>query len=188
MNATPPSQEPMPSAALQQLGKAIAGAPDAPTPVQSTPPPAQFIRGVVEVINLDGTLGVSINGAPADPVTGLYTQCERLAHVVVTVGTTVELHVFGTRMVVDGALAVTNVAPGSSGLLPIGGSCPFFGTSVPTNFLLMDGSAFSGSTYPALAAVLGTTVLPDARGRVIAGTGSVGTNSQPTLTLGAVGG
>jgi len=32
--------------------------------------------------------------------------------------------------------------------------------------LLVDGSAFSGVTYPLLAAILGTTTLPDSRGRV----------------------
>lgn len=171
-----------PSGPMQSLARAIAGAPEAPTPVPPTPPAAQFARGQVDSINADGTLQVFINGA-ATSVT-----CDRLAHVVVVAGSVVELHIFGTRMVVDGALAVTNVSPGALGFVPIGSAVPFFGTSVPTNWLFMDGSTFSGATYPTLAAVLGSTTLPDARGRAIVGVGSVGTNSQPTLALGDVGG
>lgn len=39
------------------------------------------------------------------------------------------------------------------------------GAIVPTNWLVMDGSAFSGSTWPLLAAFLGGTTLPDMRDR-----------------------
>jgi len=46
-------------------------------------------------------------------------------------------------------------------------------------YLLCDGSTFSAATYPALAAILGTTTLPDARGSVFAtlnqGTGRITT-------------
>jgi microcystin-dependent protein len=91
-------------------------------------------------------------------------------------------------MVVDGALA-TSIAGGTFGLVPIGASVPFHGSTVPTNWLLMDGSTFSGTTYPDLMASLGGTTLPDARGRMIAGTGGIGgSNTQPNLPLGSVGG
>lgn len=41
----------------------------------------------------------------------------------------------------------------------------WIGASFPVPFLLCDGSAFSGSTYPILAQFLGGTTLPDFRGR-----------------------
>lgn len=41
--------------------------------------------------------------------------------------------------------------------------------SPPDGWLFCDGAAFSGTTYPGLAAVLGATTVPDLRGRVVVG-------------------
>lgn len=64
-------------------------------------------------------------------------------------------------------------------IMPSGVSVPFAGSSVPSGWLLCDGSAVSRSAYPSLFAAIGTTYgvgdgsttfnLPDSRGRVVAG-------------------
>lgn len=53
--------------------------------------------------------------------------------------------------------------------VPVGAILPFYGTSAPTNYLICDGSTFSGATYPALQTVLGGTTLPDLKGRFLVG-------------------
>ena len=83
---------------------------------------------------------------------------------------------------------------------PSGTLLDFAGSSVPAGFLACDGTSYLRSTYPALFTVLGGTSspwglpdgthfnVPDLRGRVTAGVGSVGTNTQPTLILAGTGG
>ena len=59
---------------------------------------------------------------------------------------------------------------------PVGSIIMWVSPSIPTNYLICDGSVFSGATYPQLAIVLGGTTLPDMRGYVPRGldtTGSV---------------
>lgn len=46
-------------------------------------------------------------------------------------------------------------------------------SDLPTGWLWCDGSSFSATTYPQLAALLGGTTLPNAEGRVVAGYGAV---------------
>ena len=67
---------------------------------------------------------------------------------------------------------------------PIGAAVIWFTSTIPSGFLIADGSTFSSATYPALYAVLGTTTLPDLRGRIPVGKSASGTLS----TLGATGG
>ena len=96
----------------------------------------------------------------------------------------------------------------ASDVFPKGMITPFAGTTAPTGWLICDGSTFSATAYPQLAAVLGDTYgtrsgdncfLPDLRGRTIAGRDSVvGTTTANRITsavsgvtattLGAVGG
>lgn len=60
---------------------------------------------------------------------------------------------------------------GSSGG-PIGAGFFWFSSALPTGdgvFLWLDGSTFSGTTYPALATALGGTTLPDFRSRIPVG-------------------
>ena len=74
----------------------------------------------------------------------------------------------------------------------------FAGSAAPAGFLLCDGSAVSRTTYADLYAAIGTTWgagdgsttfnLPDLRGRSSIGQGSLGTNAQPSIALGAAGG
>lgn len=66
--------------------------------------------------------------------------------------------------------------------IPTGAFIPFGGGTVPSGYLLCDGSAVSRTTYAALFAIFSTTFgsgdgsttfnLPDTRGRVIVGKGS----------------
>jgi microcystin-dependent protein len=62
--------------------------------------------------------------------------------------------------------------------VPVGGSVPYHGGTVPAGFVLPQGQNLSATTYPAANAVLGTTygnpgggnfTMPDARGRNLAG-------------------
>lgn len=63
---------------------------------------------------------------------------------------------------IDGNLAVLANAGG----VPICSTVDYFGTSLPAGYLWADGSTFSAVTYPGLAAVLGSTTLPDCREKV----------------------
>ena len=42
-------------------------------------------------------------------------------------------------------------------------------TTAPSGYLICDGSTYSSVTYPALFNVLGTTTLPDFRGKFVRG-------------------
>jgi len=55
---------------------------------------------------------------------------------------------------------------------PVGMIGIWMKSAPPDKHLILDGSSFSGSTYPELAAFLGSTVLPDLRNRTIYGVGS----------------
>jgi len=97
------------------------------------------------------------------------------------------------------------------GKLPAGMLAPFAGSAAPTGWLLCFGQAVSRTTYAALFAAIGTTygagdgsttfLLPDLRGRVVAGLDNMGGTSANRLvetgngspgingdTLGAAGG
>lgn len=64
--------------------------------------------------------------------------------------------------------------------------CGIAGVLVVPPYLNCDGSTFSSSTYPQLAAILGSTTLPDARGRVRAPTNQ-GTGRMSAVTGGVNG-
>ncbi len=74
----------------------------------------------------------------------------------------------------------------------------FAGTSIPKGFLATDGSAVSRTTYADLFAAVGTTWgagdgsttfnVPDLRGRSTIGDNGTGSNGQPSIAVGAVGG
>lgn len=78
------------------------------------------------------------------------------------------------------------------GNIPVGGTIIWFTATPPTDWLICDGSSFSGVTYPDLALVLGGTTLPDMRDvfpigaatKLLGSTGgSLGhTHTQPTHT------
>lgn len=53
--------------------------------------------------------------------------------------------------------------------MPVGAITAYYGTTAPTNWLICDGTSFSSTTYPALAALLGGTTLPNLKGKVVVG-------------------
>lgn len=57
----------------------------------------------------------------------------------------------------------------SASMVPVGCILPYAGSAAPTGWLICDGSTFSSTAYPTLAAVLGGTTLPDMRDRVVIG-------------------
>ena len=87
----------------------------------------------------------------------------------------------------DGNLALID---GVSGVLPIFGvPTGFIGiwpsTVIPAGWLVCDGSTFSAATYPALAAFLGGTTLPNIKGRFVLGLDPA---ASAWNTIGATGG
>jgi len=120
----------------------------------------------------------------------------------------------GDLLVGNGAQSLSRLASGASntvlvsngsgslswtaGINPTATILDYAGASAPGGYLLCNGAAVSRTTYSALYAVISTTYgagdgsttfnVPDLRGRVTAGVGSVGTNAQPTLVLAASGG
>lgn len=76
------------------------------------------------------------------------------------------------------------VASGAgAGLIPAGAIVMWPTATAPAGWLICNGATFSGTTYPALAAALGGTTLPDLRG-----TFPVGKDSGTFSTLGDTGG
>lgn len=59
----------------------------------------------------------------------------------------------------------------ASSAVPAGTVVAFMGQTAPAGWLLCDGTTFDAATYPALAAVLPTTRLPDLRSRFPVGAG-----------------
>jgi microcystin-dependent protein len=84
--------------------------------------------------------------------------------------------------------------------IPPGTPLPFAGVNPPPGFLLAYGQTLLIATYPALASALGTTwgtaaggsfVMPDCRGRILAGADNMGGTAASRLTgyvVGSVGG
>lgn len=78
--------------------------------------------------------------------------------------------------------------------VPIGGTVPFFGGTLPSGFVLPTGQNLAAATYPAANVVLGTTygspgggnfTMPDVRGTVTVGIDTGGTHLSGVTTLGA---
>lgn len=59
-------------------------------------------------------------------------------------------------------------------LVPVGVIQDFVGTVAPAGWFLCYGQTYSSSSYPELFAVLGSTTIPDLRGRVTAGVDNMG--------------
>lgn len=71
----------------------------------------------------------------------------------------------------DGAVqtALTNLGLGDGSALPVGVPVPWPLATPPTGWLKCNGSSFSLASYPALASVFPSGVLPDLRGEFIRG-------------------
>ncbi|WP_261369134.1 phage tail protein [Yersinia mollaretii] len=67
------------------------------------------------------------------------------------------------------AEALTNLGLGDGSLIPIGVPLPYPLSAAPTGWLKCNGSTFSTTTYPKLALVYPSGVLPDMRGNAIRG-------------------
>lgn len=84
------------------IARRIAGAPKARRPfVQRLSP--RFTRGLVCAFNADGTLLITMDGGASA------INADALAGVDVDVGDVVELHTFGTRILVDGYLSAAQM-------------------------------------------------------------------------------
>lgn len=70
-----------------------------------------------------------------------------------------------TKLYVDNAIA--GVSAGASS--PIGSIIIWATNSIPTGYLLCDGSAFNTTTYSLLFIALGTNTVPDCRGYFVRG-------------------
>jgi len=81
--------------------------------------------------------------------------------------------------------AATAAATAVSGALPVGVITAYWGTAAPAGWLICNGSSFSAATYPALAAFLGGTTLPNLKGRMLVGIDAAQTEFD---TLGETGG
>ncbi len=62
-------------------------------------------------------------------------------------------------------LYVDNAISGISGGVPIGTVVMWCTATIPTNWLLLDGSTYNTTTYATLFALLGSGTLPNMRGR-----------------------
>jgi microcystin-dependent protein len=92
----------------------------------------------------------------------------------------------GKFLTTNGSVASWGTAGSGSGgeLTPIGAILAFYGSTIPSGWLLCDGSTFSATTYPSLQTFLGSTTLPDLRGYFLRGldtTGTVDTQTGRTL-------
>mgnify|MGYP003110937708 FL=1 len=96
-------------------------------------------------------------------------------------------------------ISINSFASGTALGVDTGGIISFANTSIPSGFLLCDGSAVSRSTYSDLFSAISTTYgtgdgastfnLPDLRGRVLAGKDDMGGSAANRLTSsGAVNG
>lgn len=90
-------------------------------------------------------------------------------------------------VVYDGNLALIE---GITGAIPIFGVPTgfvgiWFYTTPPAGWLILDGSTFSAETYPALAAHLGSTTLPNLKGKFVLGLDSA---ASAWDTIGETGG
>ena len=72
-------------------------------------------------------------------------------------------------------MSISNQTGASGFPVPIGTIVAFAGQVVPPKYLLCNGGAFSGATYPILASLLGGTNTPNLVGGIIAG----GTTRSP---------
>lgn len=73
-------------------------------------------------------------------------------------------------------------------LLPIGSIVMYPVSSVPSDWLICDGSTFSATEYPDLNTLLGGNTLPDFSGRFPLGVGNSGTSGSSSHSLGSDGG
>jgi microcystin-dependent protein len=72
--------------------------------------------------------------------------------------------------------------------VPIGTIQMWATATPPTGWIICDGSTFNSATYPELAAVLGSTTLPNFNGRMPLGVGNSGENGATNHTLSSTGG
>ena len=149
------------------------------------------------IVNLNGSLYKSIqnNNTNNNPA----TQTAWWTNITAAAATTASAVTYSNA---TSGLTATNVQAAideviSSRLYIVGEFKDLAGTTVPSKWLQCNGAAVSRTTYAALFAAIGTTWgvgdgsttfnLPDARRRVLVGSGGTGTATLPN-TVGSVGG
>ena len=83
---------------------------------------------------------------------------------------------------------ITNLQSDLQQAAPVGTIQMWPTSTPPTGWLICNGSSFSSGTYPDLAAILGTTTLPNFNGRFPLGVGNSGTNGSTQHNLSSSGG
>ena len=80
-----------------------------------------------------------------------------------------------TGQLQDGGRSITSLINSINESSPVGIINALYGSTIPSGWLLCDGTTFSGSIYPDLSTFLGSTTLPDLRGYFLRGLDTTGT-------------
>jgi hypothetical protein len=136
----------------------------------------EFVKLIVAKALADGGSGFNANAYLNVEIQGLQVTVPKLAGAGLGgSGSGYPVYVLITK---DFMLAVGTVQGSAGadvpGAIPIGGILQWPNAAAPANWLACNGGSFSGSTYPQLATILGSTTLPDLRRRVVVGMGSGG--------------
>jgi microcystin-dependent protein len=137
-----------------------------------------------------GTVGAPGITFGSDPDCGIYRIGAN--NIGVAVNGTKIIDVATTGATVTGDMSATTVKQAGFALLPVGTVMPYAGASAPNGYLLCYGQEISRTTYAILYSVIGefygagdgstTFLLPDLRGRVVAGQDDMGGSSANRLT------
>lgn len=137
-----------------------------------------------------GTVGAPGVTFGSDPDCGLYRIGANNVGVAVNGAKVIDVATTGAT--VTGDMNATTVKQAGFALLPVGTVMPYAGAAAPNGYLLCYGQTISRTTYALLFSVIGdfygagdgstTFLVPDLRGRVVAGQDDMGGSSANRLT------
>ncbi len=137
----------------------------------------------------DGALTVSLAAADGTALSAVQVKAGDNVSIASdgTVSATDTTYTAGENVTISGNV-ISSTGGSGSPPVPVGTVLPYAGATAPSGWLMCDGSEFSADDWPALASVLGTTTLPDMRGRFALGAsdaralGSTGGEESHVLT------